>query len=74
MNEFDENNSWHSNVNLVFGFQCHSCDLVFDYDESQVRDPDEDFLGFCVDVANQAQSSGWSCVREYRFLCSKCTK
>ena len=70
--EFEDSNPWHKNAHLLFGFQCHECDKVLGYEEVPVGDLDNKFLEYCVAVSNEAQSQGWVCVEEFKFLCANC--
>jgi hypothetical protein len=71
--EFDEKNPWHANAHLVFGFQCHRCDKTLGYEQVPVGDFGGKFLEYCVAVSNAAQSQGWVCDDEFKFLCGSCS-
>lgn len=74
MDEFDENNLWHTHANLLFGFICQKCDAKLTYDEYQVGDLDEKFLEFCVGISKEAQRQGWKCLGDWDFICPDCAK
>ena len=72
MKVYDDNNPWHTNANLVFGFQCHKCDVWLCYEDFPVGDLDENFFEFCVGISTEAQRRGWKIVDDYEFLCPIC--
>jgi len=72
--EFDDKNPWHTNVHLVFGFQCVSCETTLGVEDIDGVDLDNDFLGFCVNISKIAQESGWQFVTDFSFKCPKCSK
>lgn len=72
--EFDENNLWHTHANLLFGFNCNECDHQFSYDDFPIGDLNEHFLEFCVGISAEAQRIGWVCKDDWVFVCPDCAR
>lgn len=68
---YDENDPWHSNANLIFGFGCQNCAAWIDM-EWPDEGGDPAFLKACVDVSERVQAAGWVCTEPFRFLCPRC--
>lgn len=67
---YDEDDPWHSNANLIFGFGCYHCPAWIDMNWEWASDAgDAGFLGACVEVWQRAKQ-GWILIEEWRFLMS----
>jgi hypothetical protein len=73
---FDFENPWHSQVNLLGGFNCVGCDAFRAWNEEMTGlspDDDADFLRRCVLAANNAKAAGWEALGgHHNFLCPSC--
>lgn len=54
---FNEQDLWQENTDLMFGFQCHSCEAMIGYGDVATG-PEGDFLKFCVEVTEETKKKG----------------
>lgn len=72
--DFDDDNPWHVNANLIFGFICQHCEESLHFDDVPECDPEDEFEAACVIVSNEAQKRGWKIIEEFSFSCPACSK
>ena len=72
MKKYDDNNPWHANANLMFGFQCHTCDNDLDFESFEIKEINERFLEICVTISDKAIKDGWKMQSEFQFICKSC--
>lgn len=72
--EFDQENLWHTNADLLFGFMCQYCDAEICFDDVSECSNTLDYGEWCVIISNEAQRLGWKLVEEFTFACPRCSK
>jgi len=71
--DFNQDDPWHSNANLIFGFGCQDCPAWIDMNwDIANKDTDSGFLKACVELSERAKRDGWECIGEFTFLCPEC--
>ena len=70
---FDNENLWHVNANLNFGFLCQYCEETLHFDDIPECDQENEFEISCVIISNEAQNRGWRRIEEFSFSCPACS-
>jgi len=70
--QYNEEDPWHINAHLFFGFQCQNCVAEISSDDFPDADLDREFLEYCVNASNLARVRGWVCIGDFSFLCPSC--
>jgi predicted HNH restriction endonuclease len=71
---FNENDPFHANAHLIFGFVCQFCDAELGEGDVSEGDLGENFLTWCVAISVLAKERGWVCIDDFKFLCPQCAK
>ena len=71
---YQDDDPWHSWLNLAFGLMCDRCHREIKVDWSHVHDGgNDDFLRQCAAVTRRAQAEGWKHLGGTNFLCRECS-
>lgn len=71
---FNDDDPYHANAHLMFGFNCQLCDAELNIDEVAKDDLDDEFLECCVSISSLAKKSGWVSIEVFKFLCPNCAE
>lgn len=71
---FNDDDPWHVNANLLFGFICQHCDKSIHFEDVSECDAEDKFEESCVIISKEAKKQGWQLIEEFSFSCPSCSK